>query len=651
MAQWEAGIGDGSQQSAYPVLDFEDVQYIIDEESEGNLLVLCRSLEGEESIIGYSYAYLEAWESSINEPARPSLTSPRARKRRSKPDFDQSSKLHRESLYIAELFVSESERGLGLGDLLLTETLKVHSGLATASTETSRSALGSHLFVSSRNYSAVKCYSKFGFQRGLRPSGDAVHDAVMELNSCLQSLVASIDRYSQQIRNGTVGVRRRRRPLSYQNRRTEAVCSNLPSATALSTQPAPVEHNSKREILSKGSCPVDAFSRQDRGSRVKAEAKSESNFDSNMSVSPLLPVSGSPSFPLVRTTRSNSSDQCICISNICAKQGCLARAPNSEQAKLVHDLNITLFDSVSGSSARKLIRRSSRRPRFLLTGMRSSARTMAEDGIRRLGGDVLKTETYDFSCSHIIAARPIRTEKFLCGLAEGKPLLHPAYVDQSLKNGAFLGEAEFEWPSILSEAQKGGPARFSVPVLDSFGATICSSALRWRHPGLSQSSFPASRNHDSEPIPCFHGIVAILFVSNTKSAGLCRLILAGGGLVATDFRSWQQSRKPAALRDLNLTHAVVCGAMLHESVASHNDGTWSAEERLEAIRALRELQESGVFCVREEYLVDLLKDGPGLRRTDYLIDLPAETSTTAARKRARKEGAETRPLRSKINLL
>jgi len=37
--------------------------------------------------------------------------------------------------------------------------------------------LGSHLFVSSKNASAVRCYQKFGYSKSLRPSGDAAHGA------------------------------------------------------------------------------------------------------------------------------------------------------------------------------------------------------------------------------------------------------------------------------------------------------------------------------------------------------------------------------------------------------------------------------------------------------------------------------------------
>ena len=61
MAQWEAGVeGVEEEDEGYPVLDYDDVEYIITKEDPINLIVLGRRLENEERIIGYSYSYTAA---------------------------------------------------------------------------------------------------------------------------------------------------------------------------------------------------------------------------------------------------------------------------------------------------------------------------------------------------------------------------------------------------------------------------------------------------------------------------------------------------------------------------------------------------------------------------------------------------------------
>ncbi len=73
------------------------------------------------------------------------------------------------SCYIAEVFVEPSERGQGLGDLLVATALA--SALA-------RGTSASHLYVCHRNTAAVQLYEKHGF-KGDGDSGDPTHDLVM----------------------------------------------------------------------------------------------------------------------------------------------------------------------------------------------------------------------------------------------------------------------------------------------------------------------------------------------------------------------------------------------------------------------------------------------------------------------------------------
>ena len=174
----------GRSSPVYPVLDMEDLHYILNEEESSNLIVLGRKEAAVEKLLGYSYAYLEPWGSESNRKSRKqngrrggshSCASHSGKTSRSDESEDQK------SLYIAELFVVESERGLGFGELLLCETLRycdflgafeipfnvLYFGCYRENSSLS-TATRSHLYVSSRNISAVKCYGKFGYIRYFR---------------------------------------------------------------------------------------------------------------------------------------------------------------------------------------------------------------------------------------------------------------------------------------------------------------------------------------------------------------------------------------------------------------------------------------------------------------------------------------------------
>jgi len=64
MLRWQQEDDDAE----YPVLDFDDVEFILTEEDNQNLIVLCEKQNGgsggrrQARIIGYSYAYDEPWE-------------------------------------------------------------------------------------------------------------------------------------------------------------------------------------------------------------------------------------------------------------------------------------------------------------------------------------------------------------------------------------------------------------------------------------------------------------------------------------------------------------------------------------------------------------------------------------------------------------
>ena len=209
MLRWQQEDDDAE----YPVLDFDDVEFILTEEDNQNLIVLCEKPSGgrrQARIIGYSYAYDEPWEA--HEAAKKDKGNGKGKRKdentslyiaevvihastcqqalvsaekraartptRDSSLFQQAGptlsciNLSQSGLTIAwscaQMFVAKSERGRGLGDVLLFETLNRRC----------KTFPRSHLYVSSRNTTAVAIYNKFGFVQSDKPSGDISHDLV-----------------------------------------------------------------------------------------------------------------------------------------------------------------------------------------------------------------------------------------------------------------------------------------------------------------------------------------------------------------------------------------------------------------------------------------------------------------------------------------
>jgi hypothetical protein len=360
MAQWEAGLSNNGECKGYPVLDFDDVQYILDEEDPKNLMVLGRRLEGEERFIGYSYSYEEPWESTTEGPVAPpqGILSPR-RNRGKGTRESKFGKLRPDalSLYIAELFITDSERGLGLGELLLAETLQVHS----------RHPLRSHLYVSSKNVGAVKCYEKFGYRKSAKPSGDLAHDLVMELGSSTASVSDAATRFERLLNEGTLGARKRRCTSSTNSIARCSSRSSVPSPPQLTGakvllishaqdgSPLSDSRASSRATLRSSPQPVmpvcprptrskkvlsltDGKESSDQGTRKATRAfKLAQEVERPHSPIPLIPQNSSKRSPLLLTEpvlskEAKPAGRRASVSNTIQGRQCKARQLGSEQA-------------------------------------------------------------------------------------------------------------------------------------------------------------------------------------------------------------------------------------------------------------------------------------------------------------------------------
>lgn len=151
------------------------------ENDEGSIIVLGRNLEGRDLLLGYCYSYCEDW----NEASRHKRSL----------DIRTSAP----SVYIAELFVSRTERGNGFGGLLLSAALK--NPIYNSHTENVAQLFHSHLYVSSQNHNAAEFYRKFGFRPTNQSSGDEVHDSVLNLKYSGSFLMQTMYRFTGQCRS------------------------------------------------------------------------------------------------------------------------------------------------------------------------------------------------------------------------------------------------------------------------------------------------------------------------------------------------------------------------------------------------------------------------------------------------------------------
>ena len=617
MVQWEAGIR--GEDSGYPVLDYEDVTFILEEEDEGNLMVIGRRLESEEFLLGYSYSYTEPWESAESTPAKRStskVATPRKNAKGAKAAPAPPSQSEKDSSYIAELFIAESERGLGLGELLLSFTLNHRS----------RSRLGSHLFVSSKNTSAVRCYQKFGYSKCLRPSGDAAHDLIMELSDCRDGSENSARRMALQLEQGTIGARRRRKPTAQYNPSVQpegkkapptALIVEVRSESRESAAPtAPASRSSSRSSfrnspppcnlrpLAVHGAPADDIPSPKR--RMTRSADEVSLNDSGGSDHPR----GSPFFAVEEDFMSSIPGRQRKERRLPPGRLPLAEVKQAQDkgkgvrgaGKRVREQEEELVGCSEGE-VRPL--RSSKRHRFMVTGMTDRKKQQAEKSIRALGGDVLPSDiTFDPSCTHLVAAEPgLRTEKYLCALAANKPILKPEYVLDSLAAGTLLPDDGYEFPAAACLSRTG---------LQDIGISGGRPATRAKIASSPTKSlvFPTTGSG------CFAGMCVVLVVADkTMAAGLRRVLIAGGAVLRGEVSNG--SVKAPSID--GATHALVNRDLLDPGNQRSTEEAWTEASRKVALRAVADMQAKGVECLYRDFPVEYLTGknvSPALFRLD-----------------------------------
>ncbi|XP_043233811.1 DNA topoisomerase 2-binding protein 1-A-like isoform X2 [Amphibalanus amphitrite] len=219
-------------------------------------------------------------------------------------------------------------------------------------------------------------------------------------------------------------------------------------------------------------------------------------------------------------------------------------------------------------------------PVLVFSGLEPAERSRYTALAERLGGSVLDSATLEPSATHLVTARPNRSEKHLAAVASGRWLLQPGYLDACERAGRFLKEDGFEWgdPECLRAA---GLSK------DSTEYKLSTAAYRWR------------RKIQDEGIPgAFHSMVAVLLTARERSRAFERLVTAGGGRAA----SLDQLRR----RPTDVTHVFIEPAR--------------ADKRQLTAELWRELAERRLPCLQPVYLNECLTAAAAPRTEDWLLD-------------------------------
>ncbi|KAJ3295783.1 DNA topoisomerase 2-binding protein 1 [Borealophlyctis nickersoniae] len=215
--------------------------------------------------------------------------------------------------------------------------------------------------------------------------------------------------------------------------------------------------------------------------------------DQSTQLRPSIPETGKPTS--VTSHRSEPSGQTTPV----LQKGPELTKTTSEASSLSHSFGARTTESNGKATTLR---------RFLITGVPPADRHKIATVIRKLGGECLDRENWTSECTHLIVAKPTRTEKCLAALAAGVWCLKPQYVDACSKSGRFVDEPAFEWTSM-----------------DAGEAALLSAPRRWR---LQLGNY---RDPSASRKGAFEGFKVLLVVENKKKDGFVRVLQAGGAVV------------------------------------------------------------------------------------------------------------------------
>ncbi|KAI8843940.1 hypothetical protein BJ741DRAFT_589613 [Chytriomyces cf. hyalinus JEL632] len=151
---------------------------------------------------------------------------------------------------------------------------------------------------------------------------------------------------------------------------------------------------------------------------------------------------------------------------------------------------------------------------FMLTGVQSKLRQSLVEKIIALGGNVVISEVWDDSTTHLVCDNPVPTEKCFGICAKGAWLIQVAYIEKSFAAGRFLDEDDFEWAQTAN-------------INPTAARRIAHASKAWR---IKLGNF---RRHFHAPLAGVfeHWVVLIAMKSLKKAESFKRVLVSGGAAV------------------------------------------------------------------------------------------------------------------------
>lgn len=206
---------------------------------------------------------------------------------------------------------------------------------------------------------------------------------------------------------------------------------------------------------------------------------------------------------------------------------------------------------------------------FLLSGFTEKQKSELCKKLQSLGGRCHNEPDY-IRCTHIICIKPMRSEKFLCGVASGKWILKPEFVKACVAKGQWQPESLFEWGAGAPSSLCPG----DVPM------GLLMAPMRWRKKVASSKR------------GAFHGWRVLILVENIKNRpGVYRRVIETGGGKCLPLKLPIQD--PDSLAS-HLTHVIV-------------DKSYEADVQC--------LEKRGVPCLMPEFIAEhLFEEEPNLEK-------------------------------------
>ncbi|XP_058024191.1 SMC5-SMC6 complex localization factor protein 1 isoform X3 [Ahaetulla prasina] len=176
-----------------------------------------------------------------------------------------------------------------------------------------------------------------------------------------------------------------------------------------------------------------------------------------------------------------------------------------------------------------------RKPKIQLTGFKNEEKKILIQLLLKLDCVFFNSEQYK-NCTHLIAKRPCKSEKFLAACAAGKWVLTKDYVINSAESGRWLDETTYEWGYKIKNDSLYSPQMQSAP-------------KRWREKLSHSGATGAFRRWN---------VVLFIMSGNKRKDSLIRVLKAGEANIYT-----------ALSTPKDITHVLTNNTILNQEKLKH----------------------------------------------------------------------------------